>query len=1660
MITFSRAARSAVIIFTILSALIVGRPSSVSAQDASPTPSYWRHAASGKLDSVLTVDIDADGVHEVLILDELSRLTLLSADGQILWSFNSSHPVIAVGAVDPVTTNGDFMEIALVGPKNLSLLDHTGKRLWQIPLNIDAQPVSVTGYDFQNDGINEILVLFETGQLFVFTAAGGLVWQFAGQDDLNIDVNPKMLVSDFDGDGAQEIVLGLFTPRRFSQLLFIDDETVRWRQSISRRITALVEAPFRNDQTYIALGTNFGQVDLYDTNGELIWFRTINKPISAMTFASSARGPSLIAGTETGSVTSFSEEGRREWSSNLASNADRQVLALLPAAITAETMAARNSFSEQGRPHLAVLLATNSSTSELADILLVGNEGQTLAKIDDTDLPYLTHLIDINHDGYHELLLPRFASLQLIGLGVGNSEYIKEWEYDLGSAPTALLVHDTDGDGEEEITVGTRNGRVHSLGTDRGIRWLHALDGEISQLIRIRHQGDRQDSLLIVRQPHLDSENSVDPSASPARLELRTMMGELIWDVTMPVRVSALAIVEPTQPEVASIYIGTADGQVLAYDGDGRLVWSNAILDVEDRIDHLLVLTGRGTRPDQLLIADGASIQALSLDAPEGATYRFAQFTEPIIDMFEVRQPGNELSVNLVVFTEEGSIHGLNRRGIEMAHRSWPYQLNALPGAIEIWDESATEVFQSDFTAFLVATEEGSIEQIAVEDNQPIFLWRIEGLGVVETMNWDDINEDGRPESSLIGTRDGQVFFLDQLQTRAPHQTFDLSLNSSLFNVSFLKRSSSQSPNLLAITQNGIIRMFREEENRPPLLIFPRVEEEQNQFGFSVQVIDVENDPVAVRLELRDADGTWLALTEQTLEDGNGSLFWPVTSFPQGTDQINYRFRFEDGIYQGFLTPPPGPVLPASSAFSEITMRMIAPAGVVFIAGLALFIRQSQTPGAQAGRFYRQLRQRPGETLPLLENRYALSNGSPDFLLQLANQARRATDSDVANLSDGLFLLANRPQAGLSIITRTLDEMPESNDKPDLEHRRLIYKTAQALLEAPSITELSLLRPQLVHLQAVAEENDEWSPIFDSLLPILSNMRDSERVESINDRLVYLNQAATRLRLVQDQLQDYSPSVERTLVKAIARRWTGLITAEIEEQRGRAELEVILKTKRLAPSEQIFVEMDLRNTGRAAAENIIAVLENNPAYKVCSDPQVIPFLPPGRSRQVRFLIQPAAEERFRVALSLTYDDRNRQEKTAAFGDMVHLLPPTREFTPIANPYLPGTPLRKDSPLFYGREELFDFIAGNTGLQSQRNVLMLVGQRRTGKTSALLRLEEYLPPQLIPVYIDCQSLGVLPGMASLLQEFAWYIADTLANRGLSCPVPDYSDWQEDPARVFQRRFLPEARNLLPPGSTLLLVFDEFEAFESMVADGILPSTVFTYLRHLMQHSDWLSFIFVGTQRLEEMSADYWSVLFNTALYRKIDYLSDVAATRLICEPVSPAIVYDDLAIDKILRVTAGHPYFLQLVCYTLVKHANQNGSGYVTISDVNAALDEMLRLGEVHFAYLWQRSSYVERAILSAVAQLMDRNEPLHPTTLIEYLQTFSIELDPAEITTSLNSLVQRDILREVTEEGYGLYELRIGLVGIWVSQNKSLSRLLAHLDNDSFVMERDRKAQL
>lgn len=1621
-----------------------------------PAASYWRYPASGRLQTLVANDINNDGVVEFLVADENGNLDLVNANGERQWRYQAPNPILAFTAINLDGASQFDKEVVVAMPEQLVFLTATGTLIRQVRLasgepvlngeprsdrterrsgivtDSRQTPTAVFPYDTDNDGNEEVLVILHTGAFQLYNQSGQLIWEFNDDDTVNDDATPHVVLDDFDQDGETEIVLGLFAARRFGQLIYFDNEERRWDLSMSGRITAVTPIQYGiSDTPQIGVATSIGELHLFNIQRDRLWKRTLNKPITAMTPIQLPQGVALAVGTSAGTVVAYDHQGQRFWTQNLDPDAQRSILSLSGTAVS----------PRENQPALAVAIESELPNTGAADLVLLGSNRGTLNRFEGVDTHGLTRLIDINGDDNTELLLVRFATLELHGISVNTGKNASEWSHSLNAAPLSMLIVDFDNNGQEEVVIGTQNGRIHSLNNDGSLETLVQPGGAITHLATIPGPAPDPPRIAIVR----NQTNQAEAEAPQSWLEIREANGEKQIEQQLDTPITSLFVTDIHPSEGSEIVIGTQNGYVHLFNQAGQPIWKH-LIEENEPIYHLEKTSGTPSHIPEIIVGTRYKVQSIREINQSLVTRAMATYDSPIRQIHPIKPADSEeLGVSLLIFVDDGQVYGLNWRGILMAHLPWPLALTAPSRFTVPTDQVLTEAFLENETAFIVATEENELLRIDVEKNRPIVSWQLGELNDISALHWDDRDGDALPDTAILGDQQGKVQIYNRIHTREPKLIAELDLFSSVFNLTSLQRGNNQNPDLLFITENGLVQLYRAQDNRPPLLTSPEVEMVEGQYSINLNVRDVENDTVRVRLELQDpVDGTWHTQSTKEVNSSPESLFWLVPEPLNDGTAVRYRFFYTDGLYEGFLTPPPGPPPLVVSPIENVTRYGIGAVGILSAIIFILFARQTRSPDARARRFYRRLIRQPQETLLMLENRYLNHDGAPDFLLNLANVARQEGNGRIASLADGLYLLSSRPRAGLSILTSTLDEINEQPEPwTEIERWQMIFKTGQELLEAPTITELSLLRPQFVELLGILEERGQYAPVLDMLLPVLTNLRDAERVDLVDDRLVYLNEATILLNRLQHQLSEFSARMERTLVHALASRWAGLISSTIEELRGRADLRVILKTKRLVPNGKTSVALEIQNNGRAPAENIMAVLDDNPAYEVLSLPQIITLLPSGRTRVVEFDITPNVSDRFRLSLGLTYDDRNQHDKAVAFGDMVHLLPPIRHFKPIINPYRPGTPLRPNSTLFFGREQLFNFIAENAGRRVHRNVLILVGQRRTGKTSALLRLDEHLPKQLLSVYIDCQSLGVIPGMPALLQEFAWLIADALAAHDIDIEVPSARDWQQEPTRLFQRTFLPYVRSLLPPNTTLLLVFDEFEAFENMVEDGILPPTFFTYLRHLMQHSEGLNFIFVGTRRLEEMTADYWSVLFNIALYRKIDYLDPAAATRLICEPVEPNLVYDDLALDKILRVTAGHPYFLQLVCYTLVKRANTERTGYITISDVNEAVDEMLRLGEVHFAYLWQRSSYVEKGILTAVSHLMERDNPVHPKDLIDFLTPYGILLTPSDITIALISLVERDIMREISDAGQTRYELKIGLVGLWVAQNKSLTSLHA-----------------
>ena len=1617
----------------ILLALLAGA-SPLAAAQTEPTPeqpsAYWRYDAPAPLALVTVGDVDGNGLDEFILTTDDAQVLLLNAAGRSLWTYQIPNQT-PVSALTTVNVDGSLqtdLEILLAAGSQLILLDADGEAIWEKPLaplpsalvTSDDEMASryfqlndvktVVNFDQGNDGDEEILVLRRSGVLDLYAGDGELIWQEV-TSELNSGDDPlaRIKTADVTGDGQQEILLSTFD--NFSTLRLLDgDRRALWQRSLSGRVTAMTFVHFdATEAPYIAVGNSFRgeRVILYDSFGVERWFRTPNKRITELAAIQRPQGEALLVGTAVGTVTAYGQQngdGIRLWRYQPAS-ADRSVISL----------SANPGGVRDNRAAVAFTLGATNARGASADVVLLDGGGQEVQSYPSAAESGQTRLVDVNRDGISELLLASFGTLSLTDPGTGARKNAPAWENPL-AYPLSMVVSDIDTDNQDELLVGGRDGKLHLLEGNNGqVSWRQPLGGEVDALVPV--PVDEGETPLLAVAHNTPLEGGGNGPAREGWLEL-WQPGRSVWPTPQRLEgaITGLAAGDVSGDAAPEIVVGTEHGQLVAYSLEQEEVWQATL---SSGVQHLLLSDVNGDGEEEVAVATNRNEIFLFNSRGQGAPLAYYNLHD-IEALYSL--PGGEAGGRvLLTATGDGALRVLNSEGEEV----WQWRLPF----------GTRRLVRPAGSNFLVAGSTGHLFYLDVTNEQ--LLWQLDDVGDVTDVYWGDL-DGGGTQDLAIGTRrsnGGGAVYLFTSETRLWDS---LNLNSGVLWLGGLRLAVDQEAQLVVITDNGVVQMFEAKPNRPPLLVNPQVEVGPGRYVVRLSVIEEEGDEVTIGLETFDeAAGVWRLQEEKAYPQD--TLAFSIS--PEGSEPVRYRFVFDDGTHQGIVEPEIGP---APQAVSTLRGGVVAPIliSLVLVSALIL-IRQSLSTEARTGRFYNRLKQQPASTLEQFSAEYSRTGGSPDFLLNLANRARVDGNRALANLADGVFLLETRPAAALPIINSAL-HLAKGRDVPwrGLNSWQTTYGMGQMLLEAPTITELSLLRPQLVQMVEAREEARRPNAGQEGLLRALSSLRDSERVDLVEDRLVYLHEASIILRQVKEGVEQEQAAVDHELIRAILERWLGLINAEVERLRGQAQLAITLKTKRVVlESGQALIALAIENHGRAEAENIAVSVEEDPAYSIHSPPEVISVLSSGRSHKVDFTVEPHVADRFRIAFKIHYDDRIERDRHLAFADMVHLLPPVREFTPIGNPYTPGTPLRRNSSLFYGREGLFQFIAENARQLEGRNVLMLVGQRRSGKTSALLRLEHHLPDEVIPIYVDCQSLGVLPGMAALLHDLAWLIADALTSREYRVAVSDPEVWRADPAGHFQRHFLPAIQETLPAGTTVLLVFDEFEAFESLVTDDILPPTFFTFMRHLMQHSEGLGFVFVGTHRLEEMSSDYWSILFNIALYQQIGFLDKEATMKLIQEPVAPHIIYDDLALDKIWRVTAGHPYFLQLVCYTLVKRANGLGTGYVTISDVNAALEEMLRLGEVHFAYIWQRSSYTERALLTAVAHLMDREVPFHPADLVQYLEQYGFRLEPAEVTAGLNRLVEREIMREITDEGTTLYELKIGLVGLWAAQNKSLSKL-------------------
>jgi photosystem II stability/assembly factor-like uncharacterized protein/tetratricopeptide (TPR) repeat protein len=367
-----------------------------------------------------------------------------------------------------------------------------------------------------------------------------------------------------------------------------------------------------------------------------------------------------------------------------------------------------------------------------------------------------------------------------------------------------------------------------------------------------------------------------------------------------------------------------------------------------------------------------------------------------------------------------------------------------------------------------------------------------------------------------------------------------------------------------------------------------------------------------------------------------------------------------------------------------------------------------------------------------------------------------------------------------------------------------------------------------------------------------------------------------------------------------------------------------------------------------------------------------------------------------------------------------------------NPYIAGAPVTEPS-MFFGREDVFDWIERSLSGRFADHILVIHGQRRVGKTSVLKQLAKRLPERYIPVFFDLQGRT-----HTTLDRFLWWLAREIVRvlkqeRGIEVPSPERGDFAEDP-EYFEAQFLVSVRAMLPR-HILLLAFDEFDSLEESEIKEELARPLIDYLRRLMGQ-ERLNFIFsIGSsgRKLENMQASY-TEFFKTALYKKISFLSEGETRNLVVRPVEGVLEYERAAVDRIYNITSGHPYFTQLICHELFANSQRSGQRKVTRSDVEVVLEDVVERGTVNLKFMWDEASDIEKWGLAALAQL----EKTDNRGVADFLHKQHVRFSEPELTSGLLHLREKDVL--TPENRFVNYLLKL-----WLQKNRPMEQVREEL---------------
>ena len=465
--------------------------------------------------------------------------------------------------------------------------------------------------------------------------------------------------------------------------------------------------------------------------------------------------------------------------------------------------------------------------------------------------------------------------------------------------------------------------------------------------------------------------------------------------------------------------------------------------------------------------------------------------------------------------------------------------------------------------------------------------------------------------------------------------------------------------------------------------------------------------------------------------------------------------------------------------------------------------------------------------------------------------------------------------------------------------------------------------------------------------------------------------------------------------------------------------------------------------GSAPVESVQLLLKHNPDLRAYGQMGFLQTLRPNETRELvqRLKVSDLAlgVGEVTISLSLRFRRASGQFAESPARTIVLVLEQAGKFVSVTNPYSRysgGTPV-EEQKMFFGRRELLERIYNEITSGPLGQCFVLYGQKRSGKSSVLRQLEKRLRPPNLAIHLSLGTIDTAKAERSFVQACIDSLYDRLVLDFDMADVVEHN-WPRDyqieasPIESFRRSVrastsLLEARKGWRDVRPIFLI-DEFTYVYEYIREGLLTPAFMRQWKSLLE-SRTFDAVLIGQDTMPRFKEAYPNE-FGVTHDERISYLSEEEARALAQNPImmGDESRYKGASLDRLINLTAGSAFYLQIFCDRLVQHLNRNRLVFITESVVGDVLGQLTT---------------------GTSALTMDKFDPLitaagESVALApkdRYLALLTrVALNPSitsqEVGTEDAPLVRDLFAREVLErDASGRLRIRVGLFAEWLRAN-------------------------